>query len=144
IAACDWSNLDENVLTIKGAVVPDEHHELIEKDHNKSFSGTRKIILVAYAANRLHALKATGIMSVMLPSSVIRCCKLLCLKNDLPEYTMHSLRHYHASVMLALNIPDKYAMEILGQNSPHMLKKVYQHTFSKEFLEVNRRINQHY
>lgn len=46
--------------------------------------------------------------------------------------------------MLSLNIHDKYAMEILGQNSPHMLKTVYQHTFSSEFVKVNSIINEHY
>lgn len=33
------------------------------------------------------------------------------------------LRHYNASIMLALNVPDKYAMERMGYSTPATLKK---------------------
>lgn len=144
IAACEWDGLDGNVLPIKGAVIPDEHHKMVQKDRNKSYAGTRNVILVDYTYKRLQELKGTGKMSTFLPSSILRIFKKLCKDNDIPQYTMHSLRHFHASVMLSLNVPDKYAMEILGQNSPHMLKTTYQHTFSDEFVKVNERINEHY
>lgn len=65
------------------------------------------------------------------------------IKAGLKPIRVHDLRHYHASTMLSLNIPDKYAMEILGQNSPHMLKTIYQHTFSDEFIKVNCLLNDH-
>lgn len=48
------------------------------------------------------------------------------------EMTFHDLRHMSASIMLALNIPEKYAMERGGWATPHIMKSVYQHTFSAE------------
>lgn len=144
IAACEWERIKENVLQIKGAIVPDENHKLVQKDLNKSYAGTRNVILVDYVAKRFGTLRSFGKMSSMTPSSILRKLKIICSENGLPEYTMHSLRHFHASVMLMLNIPDKYAMDILGQNSPHMLKATYQHIFSDEFLKVNEKINEHY
>lgn len=43
--------------------------------------------------------------------------------------------------MLALNIPDKYAMERMGYSTPATLKKVYQHTM-RDKQEVTNTINQ--
>jgi len=46
------------------------------------------------------------------------------------EITFHDLRHLNASVMLALNVPEKYAMERGGWSTPDVMRNVYQHTFS--------------
>ena len=45
--------------------------------------------------------------------------------------------------MLALNVPDKYAMERMGYSTPATLKKVYQHTMTGKRAEVNDMINGH-
>lgn len=60
------------------------------------------------------------------------------------EMTFHDLRHLNASVMLALNVPDKYAMERGGWKTPHVMKSVYQHTFSKERITVDQSINDYF
>lgn len=39
----------------------------------------------------------------------------------------HDLRHYTASIMKAVGMPDRNAMEVLGQASRQMLDRVYQH-----------------
>ena len=57
---------------------------------------------------------------------------------------MHALRHYHASVLLLLGVPDKYAMQDLGQNSPYMLKQVYQHLFSDKMADFYQSLSSHY
>lgn len=56
-------------------------------------------------------------------------------------WRLHDLRHYNASVMLSIGIPDKYAMKRMGHSTPNMLKTVYQHTFSKREIEVADAIN---
>lgn len=43
--------------------------------------------------------------------------------------------------MLALNVPDKYAMERLGQATQNMLKTVYQHTMQDKREEVTSAMN---
>lgn len=53
----------------------------------------------------------------------------------------HDLRHYYASVLLALEIPDLYAMEIMGHSTPTMLKRVYQHTLDYKMRESTKKIN---
>ena len=46
--------------------------------------------------------------------------------------------------MLALGIPDKYAMEIMGHATNNMLKTVYQHTMEDKQKEVARNINMYF
>ena len=60
----------------------------------------------------------------------------MCKRYGLPRYRFHDLRHVQASVMLALGVPDKYAMERMGHASTNMLKTVYQHTMKSKSEEV--------
>jgi integrase len=62
-------------------------------------------------------------------------------KAGLPEMSFHDLRHMNASIMVALGIPDKYAMERGGWSSNGTLQNVYQHTFSEERENVDDRID---
>ena len=58
--------------------------------------------------------------------------------------TFHDLRHMNASIMLALNVPEKYAMERGGWKSPVVMKEVYQHTMSKEREKVDDLIDSYF
>ena len=66
------------------------------------------------------------------------------LNKILPGMTFHQLRHANASVMLQLNVPDKYAMERGGWSTPNTMKRVYQHTFSNERLKVDDAIDAYF
>ena len=44
--------------------------------------------------------------------------------------------------MLKEGVADKYAMERLGQSTPHMIKNVYQHTFRSEQDAVTLKLNE--
>jgi integrase len=59
------------------------------------------------------------------------------------SFRLHDLRHYYASVMLALGIPDKYAMKQMGHATTHMLKTVYQHVMSEKEKEATDKIGNH-
>lgn len=62
--------------------------------------------------------------------------KHLCKKHGI-VMTFHDLRHMSASIMLALGVPDKYAMERGGWSTPHVMKSVYQHTLSAERQRID-------
>lgn len=65
-------------------------------------------------------------------------------KAGIQHYRFHDLRHVNASVMLALNIPDKYAMERMGHSSNNMLKTVYQHTMTEKQREVGKSVDDYF
>lgn len=55
----------------------------------------------------------------------------------------HDLRHFHASMLLALGIPDKYAAERMGHATTNMLKNVYQHTMKQKTDHFSDMIVEH-
>ncbi len=57
------------------------------------------------------------------------------------NYNFHALRHFFASVLLAENIPNKYAQKLMGHATDNMLKQVYQHTFKKKEEEYEAMID---
>lgn len=61
---------------------------------------------------------------------------------DVTPFTFHALRHYYASVMMTLNVPNKYAMQMMGHASDNMLKNVYQHTMEDKRKEVEQTVTQ--
>lgn len=56
-------------------------------------------------------------------------------------YSLHTLRHYCASVMLQQGIPNKYASEFMGHSTENMLQRVYQHTFKDAKEEYGKQLN---
>ena len=69
--------------------------------------------------------------------------KRICRKAGL-DLTFHDLRHLNASVMLQLNIPEKYAMERGGWATPHVMRTVYQHTFSAQRVHVDDQVDAYF
>ncbi len=65
-------------------------------------------------------------------------------KAGLPHMRFHDLRHLSASIMVALGIPDLYAMERGGWKTRHTLNKVYQHTFSQERQAVDAKVDEYF
>lgn len=68
--------------------------------------------------------------------------KTICKQNGISGLSFHDLRHYSASIALMLHIPDKYTLERGGWKTDHVLKSVYQHTFTSEREMVDATINQ--
>lgn len=88
----------------------------------------------------------TGADGLLWPFSrnvIYRHFQKACSEHGL-RMSFHDLRHLSASVMLMLGIPEKYAMERGGWSTPHVMKQVYQHTFTSERDRVDARINDYF
>ena len=46
--------------------------------------------------------------------------------------------------MLANNVPNKYAMEMMGHETENMLQRVYQHTMDNKKKEISHQLNQYF
>lgn len=75
----------------------------------------------------------------MNPDHISTCFAKLCKKLGI-NIRFHDLRHYYASLMLSLGIPDKYAMANMGHSTPNMLKNVYQHLMDNKRTEFSKQI----
>lgn len=142
IAALKWSDYNGRTLKIHAAKVPNKDNTYILKNTTKSQASTREIEVGALLKIRLdRAPRTSEFISPMLPSSVLRKFSRLCRENGLPHFTMHGQRHGNASLMLAQGVPDKYAMQRLGQSSPNMIKNIYQHLYDSKQQQVAQTVS---
>lgn len=126
-------SLSDNILHIKQAIVDGDNGPQLKG--TKSYSGDRKIRVPDYLKDMI--LAQPGEYAISLTGQAIyKRFSRLCEKAGLPHYRFHDLRHANASIMLALGVPDKYAMERMGHATNNMLKTVYQHTMRDKQEEV--------
>lgn len=67
-----------------------------------------------------------------------RLCNRLCI----PKFRFHDLRHYYASILVTLGIPDIYAMKLIGHSTTNFLRQNYQHTMSKQYEQYRKLIQE--
>lgn len=141
ICALNWDKIDLETKTIMvdEAVVLDEFNILIRKAPKTTLS-QRRLDLPQQIIDALPSHNKPII--TMQPSTLTHLFRKLTKKLGF-NFTFHALRHYCASVMLQLGVPDKYAMERMGHSTNNMLKQVYQHTFASEQSAITDKM-QHY
>lgn len=135
IRGLTWSCISGDIIHIKQAIVEGENGP--EVKGTKTYSGDRKLRLPPYLSSLIERQPRTDDYIVhMSGQAIYKRFVRLCEKEGLPHFRFHDLRHANASVMLALGVPDKYAMERMGHASNNMLKTVYQHTMKSKQEEV--------
>lgn len=125
IAALDVENdIKGNVICISKAMVRGKNGDWVIKKP-KSYAGYRTVEIPDFVAEKLK-----GWQNTMKPNTITNKFIILLKKCNLPHFRFHDLRHYHASILHALNIPDKYIMQRGGWSNRETLNKVYQHAMS--------------
>lgn len=142
IAALTYADINQEscILHINKALAHTPDGEWVEKAP-KSYAGTRSLhvsfqLIEVLLRNRIDAVRICPIS----PDAITQRFAVLC-KQIGAHCRFHDLRHYNASVMLALSVPDKYAMERLGQSTPGLIKSVYQHIIRDKRDEISDTMN---
>lgn len=135
IRGLTWDCIEGDLLHIKQALVEGDNGPVLKT--TKSYSGNRKIRIPPYIKNLLDAYPRKNEYIIQYTRNALyNRLRRMCERYGFPHYRFHDLRHVQASVMLALGVPDKYAMERMGHASTNMLKTVYQHTMKSKSEEV--------
>lgn len=143
ICALTWSDIDGKTIHITKAMVQDKKNKWVIKS-TKTNAGTRDIEMPDFIDERLKNMrggaKKEDLIFNFTPSAItMRFYKVS--KQIGIKCRFHDLRHYNASIMLALGVPDKYAMQRLGHATPNMLKNVYQHLIDEKEKSVSKDVN---
>lgn len=140
IRGLTWDCIHDGYIHIKQASVKGENGYVVKS--TKTTSGTRTLRLPKDLESLLNQTPHTGKFVTNMPArKIYDRFVAICKKAGLPHFRFHDLRHYNASIMLSLGIPDKYAMERMGHATNNMLKTVYQHTMSEKRKEVDDTID---
>lgn len=145
------SDLKRNVLTINRVKVDIDGYPYV-KENAKVASRLRSQEMPPYLLKMIKRTPAyeryeeTGIDDFIIDmnSTQIRRKFQQLIRSAGYDMTFHQLRHLNASVMLALGVPDKYAMERGGWSTPYVMQNVYQHTFTDTRKAVDRKINNYF
>lgn len=148
ITGLTWDCVDfqRKTVTVKQARVRNKENEWVEKG-TKTTSSTRTINAPEHIMDKLTAAKETSTSDHVVTirgNCLYSRLKTILRKNGLPDIRFHDLRHTAASVMLALNIPNKYAQKRGGWATPHTLQAVYQHTMAAKRSSVDDAIDSYF
>ena len=132
-------DISGNVVSVTKALVLDENNEWVLKQP-KSEAGYREVLLPHFVIERLKPVRDKHKIVALAPSTVSDSFSEALAKVGLPHFRFHDLRHYQASILHAMGVPDKYIMERGGWRTDSTLKNIYQHTMSDKRKEVEHDI----
>lgn len=137
------SDIHNGVLTIRSTVV-DIGGVATEKDATKTYDSTRQLRLPQYILDLIPQGGADDHVITLTGQAIYKRFVRLQEAAGMQPIRFHDLRHLNASVMVALNVPDKYAMERGGWSTNKILQSVYQHTFSTERKRVDELVDNYF
>lgn len=129
ICALKWDDVDfeHNLIRINKSMLQTEDNSFVLKEKTKTYLSTRHVEAPPFVMQHLASLDRKGEMIIdYSPDNLTnRWCRL---RAKCGFYCrLHDLRHYTASIMKAVGMPDRNAQDVLGHATRHMLEKVYQH-----------------
>lgn len=124
-----------SIIHVTKALVMDRHREWITKS-TKSEAGTRDLFIPSWLGKTLKEVRDDPTYIPYTPIEISNKFAYWSKKRNI-GCTFHGLRHFYASIMKALNIPDNYAMLLMGHSTDNMLQR-YQEIMNDKHLEVNK------
>lgn len=146
IAPLEYGDVDykNKTLTISKSMVMNSDSEWITKVP-KTYTSNRTLKVYDFTLQKIKARQVKGLPFISLnPNQITEAFSGVLSDLEIRHFRFHDLRHYNASVMLSLNIPDKYAMERMGHATNNMLKTVYQHTMQEKEDSIDASLNDYF
>lgn len=124
ISALTQEDIEGDVLHENKAIVLDENNKWVIKA-TKTTESTRDIVIPEELAKKIIK---QGYVYKGHPNSILRFLDKTQKELSIPCSSLHKLRHYFASKMSAMNIPDADIMRMGGWKTDHIMKDVYRHS----------------
>lgn len=134
ICALGLSDLDGDVLHINKALVLDEDKNWVLKN-TKTVGSARDIVIPVDLADMI---REQGYIYKGHPGSITKFLKRAEKELGLPPFPLHKLRHYFASRMSELGVPDADILKMGGWETDHVMKSVYRHSMMDKEEQAKR------
>ena len=141
ICALTDEDIHGNYITVNHAFVRDEHNEWILKEP-KTAGSKRTIELPEFVIAKMAGIE--GYIVKAHPDALSERFRRALKKSGLPKFRFHALRHYSASILHAIGVPDQYIMQRGGWVSAHVMKSVYRNIIDEESNRQNQKIMAHF
>lgn len=134
ICALTIDDIDGDIVHINKALVQNEKKEWVLKS-TKTTESTRDIIIAAELAEKI---KAQGYVYKGYPGSITHYLERIEKKLGMETFSLHKLRHYFASQMSALGVPEADILKMGGWETDHVMKSVYRHSMMDKEEKAKR------
>ena len=141
------SSIRDGVLYIEESVVQIDGVP-VHKEAAKAYDRNRKNRIPEYIMSLIEKTpawqKGSGYIETRSGNALYKRFQRVLADKKVKPMRFHDLRHLFASVGLQLGIPEKYLMEKGGWSTPHIMRSVYQHTFTSEMDHVTDQIDNYF
>ena len=137
ICALTPEDIDGDIVHINKALVQNEKKEWVIKT-TKTTSSTRDIAIPAEIADRI---REQGYVYKGFPGSISNYLKRIESELGIEHFSLHKLRHYFASKLSSMNIPDADILKLGGWQTDHVMKTVYRHSMMAKEKEAQREVS---
>ena len=138
--AIRYDDIDKKnkTITVRRSRVQDSESKWIYKDIPKNYSSYRTI---PYPGSVIKTI-GTGFGYVLedTPTALSDRFTRKIKRAGLPHFRVHDLRHYGASILHAIGIPDQYIMSRGGWKTDNVMKRVYRDTLTDVEKEMNKKV----
>lgn len=141
VCALTREDITGNTINVNKAMVKNDQGKWVIKT-TKTIESTRRIEMPDSVIDLIPDEK--GPLFDFSPEALTLRFRRFLKRNRLHHFTFHSLRHYQASVLHSMGVPDKYIMQRGGWKTDATLKNIYQHTFDSVTASTNRKVNAYF
>lgn len=124
ICALTVDDLQGNILTINKNKVQDKDGNWVLKT-TKTTESTRTVVISPILADKI---RTQGFIYQGAPNSITGHLNDVQDRLKIPRFSIHKLRHYFASKMSELGVPEADILKMGGWNSDYVMKTVYRHS----------------
>lgn len=142
ICALTYADISGDVVNVNKVMIPDKNNEYVIKYTTKSDAGTRLVTMPHEVILKLKRYSESDRVVQHSPRSVTHRFRTAIRKAGLEHFRFHDLRHYQASILHAMGVPDQYIMARGGWKTDATLKSVYRHQMDEKRKEVEDNICQ--
>ena len=131
ICALTLDDINGDVVSITKAKVQNENLEWV----TKTTASTREIVIPMEIADKI---REKGYVYKGYPGEITKFLAASQKKLGIPLFSIHKLRHYFASKMSAMNIPEEDIMRFGGWETDYVMKGVYRHAMEDKNKDAQR------
>ena len=141
ICALTSDDIHGNTITVSKSMVQGPDNQWYIKQP-KTYGSYREIDFPDFVIDRIKDINGKIVNAT--PSRISGLFIKAITETDVPRFRFHDLRHYAASIMHAIGVPDQYILKRGGWISDNVMKSVYRNAIDSETVKQNKKINDHF
>lgn len=138
ICALTPDDIVDNVVYIKKSMVQNDDDEWIIKEYPKNSTSIRRIPIDPEIADMIHE---QGYVYKGHPNSISDYISKFCDRNNIKHFSLHKLRHYFCSKLVAEGVDIKTTITMSGHSTDSVFKRIYLHAIDEKVQEASNRLD---